>query len=63
MVAAMYRADPREMPQTPWPLVQPFQITEPNPTNRPAATKSSSFFETTWTGAVPVTTIQSGFKK
>jgi hypothetical protein len=46
MVAAIDRADPREIPHTPWPLVQPFPMTAPNPTSKPAMTNSNPLLET-----------------
>ena len=39
-VATSERGDPRPMPQTPWPLVQPTPRRVPNPTIRPAMISS-----------------------
>ena len=42
IVAAIERADRRETPHTPWPLVQPLAMPVPTPTSRPAAIKSGT---------------------
>ena len=39
-VATRERFDPRDRPQTPWPLVQPLPIRVPNPTSRPPTTSN-----------------------
>ena len=41
-VAAIDRRDNLLTPQTPCPLVQPFDITVPNPTHKPASTRTGS---------------------
>ena len=60
IVAAIERADPRDIPQTPWPLVQPFPKTDPNPTKRPAMARAGPPAEMTWSGIVPVNAIHIG---
>ncbi len=38
IVATQERPEKRDMPQTPWPLVQPFASDVPTPTNKPDTT-------------------------
>jgi hypothetical protein len=40
-VGLLFRGEPRPMPQTPWPLVQPAPRRDPNPTSRPATASSA----------------------
>ncbi len=41
-IAAIERPDPRPMPQTPWPLVQPEPSRVPKPTRTPASATTGS---------------------
>lgn len=60
IVTTIERPDSLEMPQTPWPLVQPFPSTDPKPTSTPETARSGRFFVIVWTGAWPLIKIQTG---
>ena len=53
-VAIIERPDIREMPHTPWPLVQPLPSTAPNPTRMPARPSNAMLLEIVTTGACPI---------
>ncbi len=53
-VAAIERTDKREIPQTPWPLVQPLPNWVPTPTNRPPIITSGVEIEKVTSGICPM---------